>query len=106
MARNTTLKTWMELSVSCGHTSDTNLQGWKANHFVPCFPRIQLNSKEIPHQRDTEPMFTEDEVLPEVETQPGDDPQSKNNEGKKRQQRSNIWKLSMTLVAKNLRNWT
>ena len=54
------------------HTSDTNLQGWKANHFVPCFPRILLSSKEIPPQKDTDPMFAEDEGQPEVETQTGD----------------------------------
>ena len=35
------------------HTSDTNLQGWKPNHFVSCFPRILLSSKEIPPQRNT-----------------------------------------------------
>ena len=64
------------------HTSDTNLQGWKPNHFVPCFPRILLSSKEIPPQRDTDPMFAEDEGQLEVQTQPGDDSQSKNNGGK------------------------
>ena len=48
-------------------------------------------------------MFGEDEGQPEVETQLGDDSQSKTMEEKNRQQRSNIWKLSMTLVA---RNWT
>ena len=72
------------------HTSDTHLQGWKPNHFVPCLPRFLLNSKEIPPQRDTEPMFAEDEGQPKVETQPGYDPQSKNNEGKNMQPRSNI----------------
>ena len=43
---------------------------------------ILLSSKEIPPQRDTEIMFAEDEGQPEVETQPGYDSQSKNNEGK------------------------
>ena len=38
--------------------------------------------KEIPPQRDTEPMFAEDEGQPEVETQPGDNSESKNNGGK------------------------
>ena len=64
------------------HTSDTNLQGWKPDHFVPCFPRILLSSKEIPPQTDTVPMFAEDEGQPEVERQCGDDLQSKNNGGK------------------------
>ena len=60
------------------NTSDTNLQSWKANHFVPCLSRIPSTSKEIPSQRDTEPMFAEDEGQPKVETQPIDGSQSKN----------------------------
>ena len=55
------------------HTSDTNLQGWKPNQFVSCFPRILLSSKEIQPHRDTEPMFAEDEEQPEAKTQTGDD---------------------------------
>ena len=66
------------------HTPDTNLQGWKLNCIVLCFPRILLNSKETPPQRDTEPMFAEDKGKPEVETQTGDDHSLKNN-GEKEQ---------------------
>ena len=72
---------WM-INILWTHTSDKSLQGWKPNHFMPCFQRILLSSKEISPQRDTEAMFAEDEDQPEVETQPGDDPQSKNNGGK------------------------
>ena len=54
------------------------------------FTRILLSSKEISFQRDKEPMLAEDEGQPEVETQPGDDSQSKTIEGKNMQQRSNI----------------
>ena len=64
------------------HTSDTNLQGWKPNHFMSCFPRILLSVKEIAPQRDTDPMFAEDEGQPKVKTQSGDDSQCKNNGGK------------------------
>ena len=64
------------------HKSDKYLQGWKPNNFVPCFPRVLLSLKEIPPQRDTEPMFAEDEGQPEVETQARGDSQSKNNGGK------------------------
>ena len=85
------------------HTSDTNLQGWKPNHFLPCFPRILLCSKEIPPQTEiVQKMNGNLKLKHNLEMTHS----LKTMEEKNRQQRSNIWKLSMTLIAKYLRNWT
>ena len=46
------------------------------------FPKDPMQFKEIPPQRDTDPMFVENEGQSEVETQGRDDLQSKSNGGK------------------------
>ena len=83
MVRYTTLRTWMEWSTSCGHTHQ--IQIFKAGNQITLCNVSQRSysvwKKYLP-QTDTEHMFAEDEGQPEVETQPGDDSLSKNNEGK------------------------
>ena len=87
-------------------TSDINLQGWKPNHFVPCSQGSYSVQKKCP-LKETQSLCLQKmkgnwrlkhnlEMTNNLKTM----------EGKNRQQRSHVWKLSLTLVAKCLRNLT